>query len=433
MAAIAGWAERMAALRAGALSPAERGRLGVHLYDTVCAMALGAKAPEGRALGAAHRRFGRSGPAAEAGILAAWARLTEVDDIAMEATVTPGALAASAVLPFAARGEGEDYAGALWVGYETAVRWGKYFDGAAILYRGIWPTYLVAPAAVAAAVGRLRNLSAEKMAHALAIALSLSSGVAGRIVETPSSRWLTLALAVECGVKAALAAESGFRGDLQLLEATVWERLGGGIRAGALEDGPPAFLEVSLKSYAAAKQTMAAVEAFTRLWVRRRWPAESIRVEVPSAYAQMIAGTPGARRSALTSVAYLLGLVATDPERLYDVARTGEELGEIGLAVANKVEVAAAPDLAGDFPRHWPGRVVLTGPGGTDQETVTITRGDPEDPLDLEAVRTKYERCARYHCPVVSPLQAAACASLEPTAIRAAGRQMLDALTAGPS
>jgi 2-methylcitrate dehydratase PrpD len=434
--AIGQWAEQMAALQASALSVAERAQLGLHAYDTVCAMACGAMTPEGQALISLLQPWGSGGAAAQAGLLAALGRMTEIDDIAMQATVTPGALAASALLPFAARGEGEDYASALWVGYETAVCWGKYFQGAAILYQGIWPTYLVAAPAVAATVARLGNFTPEKMAHALAIALSLSSGVAGRIAGGPSSRWLTLALAVESGVKAAWAAAAGYRGDLHLLEAPVWERVTGVGRGPKVEAGRPAFLEVSFKPYAAAKQTMAAVQAFSRGWAGRGWRAEeiqAIRVEVPPAYTKMIASAPGRRWSPLTSVAYLLGLVATDPERLYDVARSGRELGEAGRTLADKVEVEPAEDLTAYYPAHWPARVSVVRDGQAVSEMVVVARGDPEDPLDLEQIQAKYRHCARYRPLAVSPSDLLPLCSLESNAVRGAGRQMLDALAAGGS
>ena len=72
--------------------------------------------------------------------------------------------------------------------------------------------YLAAPLGAAAVASRLLGLSTEATAHALAAAITLTSGASGR-ARAPSSRWLTLGCAAQNGVLAALGARRGLRGD----------------------------------------------------------------------------------------------------------------------------------------------------------------------------------------------------------------------------
>src|SRR5499433_2716947 len=89
----------------------------------------------------------------------ALARLSEIDDIHLPSMTTPGGIVVPAALsiaagPFAA----DDVLAAVLAGYEVMTRVGRAIDGPTVLYRGIWPTYFAAPAAVAAVATRLLRL-----------------------------------------------------------------------------------------------------------------------------------------------------------------------------------------------------------------------------------------------------------------------------------
>src|SRR5207244_12819608 len=107
---------------------------------------------------------------------------------------------------------------AIWVGIELMTRFGVAVNGPNILYRGIWPTYLVAPLGAAAVAARMWRLSEDATAHALSLALMLAAGRSGRFHGKLPGRSLLLAIAVTSGIGAAAGAERGVGGDPDLLD-----------------------------------------------------------------------------------------------------------------------------------------------------------------------------------------------------------------------
>src|SRR5262249_28037883 len=151
----------------------------------------------------------------------ALARLSEVDDIHLASTTTPGAIVVPGTLTVAAALRNRDpdaLAAAMMAGYEVMVRFGQAIDGPSVLYRGIWPTYFATPLGVAAVAARLLDLDASQCAHALALALVRSAPGVGHHNLTTTSRWLAVGQAAEAGLAAALAARAGFTSDLGLLD-----------------------------------------------------------------------------------------------------------------------------------------------------------------------------------------------------------------------
>src|SRR5258706_14302659 len=202
--------------RAGVAPPREALRLRV--VDTVGAWIAGSATPQGRAL----LEFGanRGGMPDRVAARCALARLSEIDDIPLASGTTPGSLAIPSALTIAASLDREDAAlgEAIAVGYDAMVRLGSGLGGPSILTRGIWPTYLAAPFGVAAVASRLLGLTGTQAAHALGIALVLSSPGVGRPSGATTSRWLAIGNAARNGVTAALSAQAGFSGDLRIFE-----------------------------------------------------------------------------------------------------------------------------------------------------------------------------------------------------------------------
>src|SRR5260370_16427404 len=150
----------------------------------------------------------------------ALARLSEVDDIHLASTTTPGGIVVPGAVAVAAawRNRTPDaLAAAMMAGYEVMVRFGQAIDGPSVLYRGIWPTYFATPLGIAAVAARLLDLDAQRCAHALALALVRSAPGAGHHNLTTTSRWLAVGQAAEAALAAALAARPRFPSDLRLL------------------------------------------------------------------------------------------------------------------------------------------------------------------------------------------------------------------------
>ena len=370
-----------------------------HFVDAVAATIAGGTTGDARALAdvLAEQPLGRR---------VAEARLSEVDDIHCASCVTPSSVTVPAALTALEREPAADpahLADALWVGTELMTRLGVAIDGARILYRGIWPTCFCAPFGVAATVGRLTGLDAERMTNALAISLNLAAGAVGRRDRARAPRWLLIALAAEQGAHAARAARSGFGGDATLLDGPDWLANAHGIAAdtGRLVEGigeACIYGDLSLKPFCSAKQAIAATDAVRDLIAEGLDPAivVSIEVRVPPPYAAMISrtATHGDRTSTLVSVAYQIALAALRRKAMYDVGRADMPFDEEIVALAGRVAVRAddSPDLMAHFPARFPATVVLEAAGRTHERRVVEATGDPGRPLDDDALKTKIER-----------------------------------------
>ena len=381
--------------RGGAVPPREALRL--HVADTVGAWIAGSATPEGRALA----KFGanRDAMSDRVATSCALARLSEIDDIHLASGTTPGSLIVPSALTIAASPgrEGAALAEAIAVGYDAMVRLGAALDGPSILYRGIWPTYFAAPFGVAAVAARLLGLTETQAAHALGIALALSSPGVGRPSGTTTSRWLAIGNAARNGVTAALSAQSGFTGDLRIFEGEFFSAIYGlSPNQAALLDDRPVLSEVSFKPWCAAKQTMAATQALKDIIESGVAPSEmtNLAVSVPPPHLRMIDHgiVPRDRASHLTSVAYQMALAAFTPDAALDVKQAPNAVSEEIGNFMSRVTVKADEDLLGHYPRFWPARLLVSVPSGKREKLVLHVPGDPERPFDEPQVAAKFRR-----------------------------------------
>jgi 2-methylcitrate dehydratase PrpD len=385
---------------ASALPAGQRERLRLHVADTAVASLAGASIPEGKSL-----RGLADGSALSARIaqVAAATRLTEIDDIHLPSCVTPSAGVVPVAMILAAetqRFDTGEIASAIWAGTEIATRFGLAANGPQILYRGIWPTYLVAPVAAAATASRLMGLNETRTGHALSLAVMLMAGGVGRIHGAPSGRWFLYANAVAGGIAAAQAARADFRGDPEVLDKT-WLADTHGI---ALDQGllteklgaSSVYTELSLKPFCSAKQAIAAVNAFQTLLGRdiRADDVSKVVVRVPPSYAGMIStrAEAGARISTIVSVAHQLALTALTPEALYDIDRSAPSIDAAVAQFAGRIEVSADQNLLQFYPQHWPAEVEVTVGSEVLRQRVIEAAGDPEHPLDAKGVADKGRR-----------------------------------------
>jgi len=381
----------------GALREAVR----LHLADTVGAWIAASSTDEGRAL----LRFEASDRGTLPGRVAlncALARLSEVDDIHLGSATTPGAIVAAAAITLAGvSGIGGAAVGeAVAAGYDLMTRLGAALDGAVVLYQGLWPTYFAAPFGAAAVASRLLELDQGQAAHALAIALALSSPSVGRQSGTSMSRWLAIGNAVRNGVAAALAARAGFTGDLRLFEGDFFpgaHRLSPNL--GALIEGleeRPAVAQTSFKPWSAAKQTMAATQALREI-IEEGVPTaemERLAVSVPPHCLKMIdhGVVPGERMSYLTSVQYQMALVALDPNASIDVKQARGSLPQAIEQFMARISVDADEDLLQYYPRSWAASLVVETAKGGHRKLIRHVPGDPERPFDELQIAVKFWR-----------------------------------------
>lgn len=393
--------DTMAALVAdgirGRVPTATRAVARLHVIDTVGAWIGGAHTAEGRAL------IAFRGQAADLATACAVARSSEIDNIHLASTTTPGAIVIPAALVIAAmRGQADTEAvcEAIVGGTEAMVRLGAAIGGPAILYRGIWPTYFAAPFGVAAVAARLWELDPRQTANALALALALASAGVGRHNAVTTARWFAIGNATRNGLAAAQAARQGFTSDLGLLDGGFLEGAYGitaDIDAFTRDLGERLALDdTSFKPWCAARQTMAATQALREVMTDgvAAESIASIAVHVPPPTLKMIdhGVTPGDRASHLTSAQYHLALAARDPDALHDVGHSPAALSPDVRDFMDRISVEADTALLAHYPKAWPARITVRTSHGAREKTVVHVPGDPQRPFDERAVCDKFCR-----------------------------------------
>ena len=385
------WAEQL--LRASC----PPGVIDLHLMDTVVAFLAGVRTTEGQAL--CQLYGGRADGAALAAAASAIARLSECDDIHLASCVTPGSVVIPLALAFAgSRGE-DDFHGAISAGYAAGLRLGMGIGGARALAGGVWPTLLAAPLMAAVTASCLSGHDSGRLAHAMALALSGTSGRLGRPVGASTGRWFLLGEAVLRGLYASEAADQGFRGDLTLLSKP-WLTAQAGhdeVDMGAFDLSAPApsIADVGCKPFPIARQGANAVAAFQSLLSKGLDPnrVESIEIFVPAMNAALLSRPvlDDDRLSRLSNIGFQLGCAALAPEMLYDAERAAAPAGPI-LDFARRVAVMRAGDLEAYLPHRWAARVVVNTDSGRLEETLIGAPFDHDASNLPRILRDKWRR-----------------------------------------
>ncbi len=385
------------------LSPETIDHLEMHLFDSLGALVAGAATSELKPhfdlLGVSARSL-LSAPLPESLFLACVAtRLTEVDDIEILSCTTPSSVVVPAALCLAlsSRVDGKRFIEALASGYDLVTRLGAAVDGPNILYRGIWPTGLCGPIGSAAVCVKILGLTADQTREAMAMALTLTPGPAGRVKSGRTSRWLTLGRGVQNGLFAAQAAAAGYCGDPTLLDglfqsvfglkldsAVLMQDLGREFRVG----------KVSLKPFCTARQALSSIEAFQTLLELRKFRTDSIEtveILVPEQYRQMIdrSSPVEERLGSITSLQYQIALAAYYPEDLYDIHRETFRTEPGFLELMKKIHVRSLPEYTAMFPKTWPGKVRVQAAGALWEQEVLTPRGEPQRPLSWQELERK--------------------------------------------
>ncbi len=377
-------------------------RLAIHIADGIIALLAGQHSQEGKALSAFFTRT-ESSPLATLSANAAAMRLSEIDDIHRSSGVTASAIALPSVLAMAAFTTltPQRFADAVMVGQSVAIELALAMGGARLMAQVLWPTWLVAPVAAAAAAGRALGLPEARLRHALAIALAQTPRSAGRSVGSRPARWLLFAGAVRAGCVAALAAADGVDGDPGLLDAAWLKSVGGEAAQAGVQTPVPRLIELSIKPHCAAKQTLAAVQGLQTLIADGVDPTgiTAVEVRVPPAYAAMIDREPpsASRLASMVSVRWQLALAALQPALLDDVSRHAHPPAAALQAFAANVTVVADASLDHWYPAAWPAHLTVTARGGATRVLVTDSRGDPALAMSAADIRAKAARMLATH------------------------------------
>lgn len=364
-AALTDLAARLAVVAYDAIGPAAQIATRQRLLDSLAAAVLGRRTPEGRLLDRDAEKGLGSSHGSTCRRLVGAARSTEVDDIDLPGCTTVGAVVVPVAVTVAAAKTLGDRAllSAIVAGYDAMTRLGRAIDGATLLYRGVWPTYVTAAFGAAAATARLLELDAPATARALALALTRTANLPAAAMTRFGYRYYALGCAAADGCDAALAAAAGVDADLNGLVAFA-ERLGAALDVAELASGfgaPWRVAAVDTKPWPTSRQALASVAAFRQIELPPLDEIERVSVSVPLVYRAMIdrPSPPANRIESMLSVQYQLGLAAFAPTTLDDVLRESLPHDTRIAALMMKVQVRADEGLGAQFPRVWGSRVTL--------------------------------------------------------------------------
>ncbi|KGD87387.1 MmgE/PrpD family protein [Rhizobium sp. YS-1r] len=351
-----------------------RDLVSLHTVDALACLAAGAGSREGSSLLAFYRETGTGDAVSSAAGASAVIRFTEWDAIHVPSCATPDPMAVPAALIFA--GDYAAYVKAVAAGHAVGVAFSEAVGGVSALPE-TWPGLFAAPAVAAVSAAIALGLSEEQVAQALVLSMAGSSGRNGRPSGMPSARWLVIGEATLKGIRAALAAKAGVKGDLNLLSPG-WMK-GQAAAAVALEPShldPLAIARVGMKPFVSARQSVNAIQAFRHLLEKGvdAGAVDSVEVFLPPVAAPVVS-RPLVTEDRLSTIAHLglqLGIAAFEPARLMDVDRAHAFNADV-LAFAKRVTITADDTLAGE---GWPARVVVSEKGQTREAIWPQTSGE---------------------------------------------------------
>lgn len=147
------------------------------------------------------------------------AHARDFDDTFTASVIHPGSTVIAAVLAAAEPADApfEAVSAAIVVGYEMAARLGAV-AGRGFHARGFHATGVVGPIAAAAAAGHLMRLDPSRLADAMGLSTSMSSGLLAFLGDGGWSKWMHTGWSAHGGLIALQLASAGFRGPRQGLD-----------------------------------------------------------------------------------------------------------------------------------------------------------------------------------------------------------------------
>lgn len=355
--------------------------------------------------GAARLALGRQATVKAAALINGTASHTaEVDDIFKHAIYHPGAPTISAALAMGQQvnASGAEFLKAVIVGYEISTRIGQVLGRAH--YRYWHNTGTVGCFGAAAAAAYLLRLSSSTFTHALCTAATFAAGLQQAFQMDSMSKPLHSGRAAEAGVAAALMAQQGITGSLDVFEG----KMGMGIAMsdapqwdGVLSDLGKRYntMEMTFKNHACCGHTFAAIDGALELQKRHAIAPSDIASITVATYspALAVAGNPSPRTAAEArfSIPYVVAtalnfgsvrLAAFDDSHLHHPATR---------ALMDKITLEVHPELDQQFPGQRAAHVTIRMQDGHMYEFLQPTRkGDPDMPLSDDDLQSKLEELA---------------------------------------
>jgi 2-methylcitrate dehydratase PrpD len=347
-----------------------------------------------------------SSPVFAALVNAAASHYVEQDDVHNGSVFHPAAVVIAPALAVAQSigASGAQLLTAVVAGYEVGIRVGEFLGRSH--YKTFHTTATAGTLAAAAAVGRLLNLTPQRMLHAFGSAGTQSAGLWEFLRDAADSKQLHCAHAAASGLMSAYLAQDGFTGAAKVLEGAQ------GLGVGMSSDADPARLtdrlgtrwalaETSFKFHASCRHTHPAADALLQVMTQHRLkPADVTRVttHVHQGAIDVLGRVtvPATVHQGKFSMGTVLGLIA-----VHGRAGLGEfDRDFLAPEVAvfrDKVAMQLDTEVDTAYPARWIGKVsVETADGRTLQGRVDEPKGDPGNTLSRAEIEDKMQRLAHY-------------------------------------
>ena len=392
----------------------------LRILDVIGLALAGAETAFGRSTIAAAKVMSPAGPSrifgtgdALAAPTAAFANASlsqalEYDDTHNESIVHMSSPAVAAALALAGLRTvtGRDLILSIAVANEISCRVGSVSSGQ-FHRRGFHPTGLFAPFGIAAGIGRILGLDAQRLAWAEGTAGSCAAGLLECWVDGTQTKFLHSGFAAQSGLTAALLADAGVSGPPNVFEgrfglfASHLQDAAVQKNFGRINDGLGTHWESrnsSFKPFPTAHVLHPYVSAILRVRAQGVRAADVVRIECPVAeFNVSIVCEPVAEKRAPATQAHCrVCLQYTMAETLYagslgktaysDAMRLNPEV----LELARKVEYAV--DAAFPGPGRFKGAVRVTLKDGRVLEEIEeYNRGSAENPMSEAELRAKFD------------------------------------------
>lgn len=384
-----------------------RRRASLHLLDWIGGTAAAVGTVEGQIL-MSEARSAPSGRCAVVGtsprqpdvaafVNAGLGMVLELDDVHREARLHPGPVVIPAALAVAQQhhASGQALLDAIVRGYEAMIRVGESIGDAH--YHHWHNTATCGTFGATAAAASILGLNAAETVDALGNAGTQSAGLWQCRLEGTMSKILHAGRAAQAGLLAARMAQRGVTGPRQILEGEL------GLYAATAPDADPSkivggpeewrIFTTSLKPWPGCRHVHPAIDAALRLHAGTEVDWDTVEVVTVSTYSTALEFAdrpePTDERQAAFSlqhaVAHALVKGRVDLASFGPAGRSCPQTA----ALRRKVRVRSDPEFDMSYPAHWGARVEVTYGSGSQSQECRDVLGDPESPLDEDAIRRK--------------------------------------------
>lgn len=336
----------------------------------------------------------------------ALAHSLDFDDTHRESSLHPAAPTVAAAL---AMGEsevidGETLLTAIAAGYDVTCGVGIAVDADAHYQQGFHVTATCGTFGATAATAVVADLDAAELAAAFGANGSQAAGSLQFLTNGAWNKRLHPGLAARRAVLATELGRAGFRGAEAPLEGEhgFLQGYSDTPRPDRLDDLPQngeMVLETGLKPYPCCRYMHPALDALTTVGNEvNATDVDRVVVDLPSPGVTLTGDPIESKRRPNNFVDCQFSMPFTAAWALREgeaglsaFLEAQEELADPALReLMDSVEVVTTDAVMTDFPRQWPARVVVEGDGIDVERRVDTALGEPENPMDWDAVTTKF-------------------------------------------